>query len=79
MILIIVVLIIALVMETIIIIAYNKPNFELNITRGEDFDTYRLYFNYIHYKEYLEYSEKENRTVKLLTFRRKHKNDKRRT
>ena len=70
--LIITVLIIAVLLQSAIIWAYNKPNFELNITRGEDFDTYRLYFNYIHFIEHLEYSEKENRTIKLFTFRKKH-------
>ncbi len=68
-----------IVIRIMLYFIYNKPHIEINVTRGDDFDTYRIYFNYIHYINYLEYSEKESRSKKLFTFRKKHKDDKRRT
>lgn len=68
-----------IILRIAIFFIYNKPNIEINVTKGDDYDTYRIYFNYIHYIEYLEYSEKENRSKHLFTFRKKHKNDERRT
>lgn len=67
----------AIFIQLFLIFAYNRPHIEINVTRGEEYDTYRIYLNYIKYTTYFiddcECSEKEPRNIKLFTFKRRHK------
>ena len=63
----------ALLIQTCIILIYNKPRFEIVLTNGEHYDTYTVYLNYIKYIDHIYYEEKEQRSKKLFTIKKIHK------
>ena len=67
----------AVAIQLLLIFAYNKPQIEVRLIEEDEYNVYRVYLNYIKYKTYFiedcECTERENKSIKLFSFKRKNK------
>lgn len=67
----------AVAIQLFLIFAYNKPQIEIRLIEEDEYNIYRVYLNYIKYRKYFtkdyEYIERENKSIKLFSFKRKNK------
>ena len=65
----------AIIIQLFLIFAYNKPQIEVRLIEEDDYNVYRVYLNYIKYRTYFiedcECTERENKCIKLFSFKRK--------
>lgn len=67
----------AIAIQLFLIFVYNKPQIEVRLIEEDEYDVYRVYLNYIKYKVYFiedcECIEREDKSIKLFSFKRKNK------